>query len=170
MKKGKRNMGKIAQMTIAFVCVFIFGFVLSSPKIASNDHNEVYAMMESNANLESKMVYLEKRVNSEIATLNMLIGYSDLCSNRYLNELASLSLSMQFTIDGYDMVKDEVSSSDKIVAKYDDYAVLIKSYDNMVENIQKEKYDEALDDLKDINEIKDNEYIGIENEIARLGE
>ncbi len=151
------------------VCVslgVVVGAVITKEK---GYYSEVMAMMESDISNQEKMIFLEGRVNKEVGSLNILFKNSDLCSNKYLNELDTLRISMKVTIDGYDLISENVSSSEKIVSKYKDYKSMYEKYDELVDYIYDEKYDEALELVKEINELRKIEYYGIESEISKLG-
>lgn len=166
MRKQSKKIG----LTILISAVmFGIGLFITLPSEDSNDIREVYAMMESDASLEAKTIYLEKRVTRELTTLNMITSYSDLCSSKYLNELDSLSLSMSTTLEAYAMIEDNLSSSKNLSKKYDDYKKLVASYDKMIKMIHDEKYDEALELLTEVNDLRSTQYNGIENEISKLG-
>lgn len=145
--------------------------VLIGSKVINNDNEskKVMAMMESSASNQEKMIFLEGRVNKEVGSLNILFKHSDLCSNKYLNELDTLRISMKVTIDGYDLISENVSSSEKIVSKYKDYKSMYEKYDELVDYIYDEKYDEALELVKEINELRKIEHYGIESAISELG-
>ncbi len=165
----KKKSMKLGIGILASVIMFGAGLFITLPSNDSNDIKEMYAMMESDASLESKTIYLEKRVTRELSTLNMIVGYSDLCSSKYLNELDSLSLSMSTTLEAYAMIEDDLSSSKNLSKKYDNYKKLVSSYDKMIKKIHDEKYEEALEFLTEVNDLRSAEYNGIENEISKLG-
>ncbi len=166
MKKSIKGLGLVLMGAI-----LMLGVVVYSPLFNGEDSEQekVYAMMESNASEEEKMIYLEKRVTSEMSRLSILMGYSDLCSNKYINELDTLRLSIDSTVKGYEKIEASVSKSEIIKSKYEDYKKLSKKYDEMVVNIEKTEYTKALENLSEIKELKSKEYVGIESEITKLG-
>lgn len=152
-----------------FVCVSL-GFIVGVNVFSENsEYKQVSAMMESDASVQEKVIYLESRVNKEMGSLNILVKHSDLCSNKYLNELDTLRISMKSTIEGYELIKDKINNSKKLTEKYEDYILLYEEYNKLVDDIYDEKYDEALISLKEVNEKREKEYFGIENEISKLG-
>lgn len=155
-------------VTVALLLMFFAGMAFQNARGNKASYDPVYAMMESDASLDEKVIYMEKRVSSELGSLSILVANSDLCSNKYLNELESLLNAMNSTIDGYEMISDQIDS-DLINEKYSDYQELRDEYDKMVTSINDEKYEDALDSLKIINELRIKSYHGIEYEITNLG-
>ncbi len=123
--EDEMNLNKKLIMKVVLGAVALVLTVVGVNKLVSNnnftDRTEVMAMMESDSSLEEKMIFLEKRVERETGKLEMLMSYSDLCSNKYINELDTLKISIENTMEGFSKIEEDVASSEVIVEKYENY-------------------------------------------------
>lgn len=165
-KKSWKNI--ITYFTIGALLIGVGIGIGKIYSMQSNSKQEVMAIMESDVSVQEKMIYLENRVSNEMSTMNILFGYSDLCSSKYVNELDTLRMSIKDTLDGYNKIKDEIISSNQISSKYKNYDKLYKEYEKLVKNITDEKYDEALKTLDLVNQYRLEKFIGVEKEITKL--
>lgn len=135
-----------------------------------SERDEVLAYIDSDVSNESKVIYLEKRYENEMGRLRILLDHSDLCSPKYVNELSTLSISMQATLDGYDALSEDVDFSlyENLQTKWSDYKVLETSFNDLYEHIEDENYQDALSSLDEIEDVRSKVYFGIDDEISKV--
>lgn len=88
-------MKKIVVRIALVMCVLILGMYIGgevSNKQGEDEYNEVMEVMASSRSGSEKAIYLYKRRGEELSIWRVLKSHADLCSNKYLNELASLEL------------------------------------------------------------------------------
>ncbi len=167
------NLNKKLIMKVVLGAIALVLTVVGVNKLVSNnnfsDRTEVMAMMESDSSLEEKMIFLEKRIERETGKLEMLMSYSDLCSNKYINELDTLKISIENTMEGFSKIEEDVVSSEVIVAKYENYNQILESYTLMVEGIKDEEYEDALESLRTLKELREEEFTQVDEAITKLG-
>ncbi len=165
IKNNKWKYFAITSMIIAVVTTSLFVFSSNA-----SEYDEVVAYVNSDVSNNSKVVYLEKRYENEMGRLDILLNHSDLCSPKYLNELSTLSISFETTLNGYKILGDEVKFSDykNLGKKLEDYKLLIESYELMYKDIDKEEYKDALKSLDKIDELRAQVYGDIDKEISQV--
>lgn len=134
------------------------------------DYSEVMAMMESDTSNQEKIIFLEKRYDNEMGRLDLLLNHSDLCSSKYLNELSTLSISFEATKAGYEKLGESIEYENykNINQKINDYYEIIVSFDEMYESIDLEEYEKAIEELEEIEELREKVYANVEKEIAEV--
>lgn len=150
-------------VTVVSTCLFVFNS-------KDSEYDEVAAYINSGASNNSKVVYLEKRYSNEMGRLDILLNHSDLCSPKYLNELSTLTISYEATLNGYDILTKTIDFSKykNLSRKLEDYKLIIENYNIMYDEIDNENYEEALKRLDEIDKLRSQLYGDIDKEISQV--
>lgn len=170
VKKIVKNKFVLAGFAL-FLAVGIFNAGRLSAFFSNNKQHEVLAYIDSNASDHEKIVMLEKRYNNEVSSLNTLLNHSDLCSGTYTNELSTIEMNMEVTIQGFEkLFKDKnMSNYPAIASKADDYEKVEKALENLNSDITKTDYKAAISEVETMEELLNKEYRKIDKEVADFG-
>lgn len=166
--KKRIKLQKIVMLVMSVIIVVLAGYIVLEKDVS--EYDEVNAYVNSDASNASKIMYLEKRYENEKGRLDILLNHSDICSPKYLNELSSLSLSMEATLKGYDELgkQVELSKYENLTKKWNDYKNLEENYNEMYKQIEKEEYEEALVSLGEVEKVLAVVYQNIDKEVAEV--
>lgn len=156
---------------ICLVIGLIIGVVGATKGFSSSEFLQVSEVIASNISDGEKAVYLESRSAAELGKWYVLENHSDLCSNKYTNELDSLRMSVEATLNGYNELAKQLDMDKypEFQKKIDDYNAYSTALKSLIGHINKEEYDKAILDLDAIDLVDSKIYEELHAEIAAMG-